>query len=110
MLISELGTGAGAVAGAGAGSRDPGIEGQIRVPPGGSQNRQILEMEKSRAAAAPLLKYSHINLSSYEHSLEVTTAQTWNGLKPEYRNIVDISNFKLTMKFLLDHKIQLYKD
>ena len=29
-----------------------GLEGQIRVPPGGPQNRRRLEMEKKRAAAA----------------------------------------------------------
>ena len=52
----------------------------------------------TRAAVAPLLKYSHIILTSYEHSLEVVTAQTWNALKPSVRNILEISKFKTEMK------------
>ena len=65
---------------------------------------------QTRAATAPLLKYSHVILSSYEHSLEVVTAQTWNALRPEYRNIKEILKFKNTMKSLLNYKVEAYKD
>ena len=64
----------------------------------------------TREAQAPLLKYSNIVLTSYEKSLEVFIAQTWNDLDKVYRNIVDISSFKTEMKTLLSKKIDLYLD
>ena len=64
----------------------------------------------TREAQAPLLKYSNIVLTSYEKSLEVFIAQTWNELDKKYRNIVDISSFKTEMKALLIKKIDLYID
>ena len=64
----------------------------------------------TREAMAPLLKYSNIVLTSYEKSIEVFVAQTWNGLDKDLRNIVDLSSFKLKMKELLAAKINLYVD
>ena len=64
----------------------------------------------TREALAPLLKYSNIVLTSYEKSLEVFVAQTWNCLDKDIRNIVDISSFKCKMKQLMTEKISLYID
>ena len=64
----------------------------------------------TREALAPLLKYSNIILTSYEKSLEVFIAQTWNSLDRSLRNIVEISAFKKEMKVLLAQKIAQYLD
>ena len=77
-----------------------------------SQKVELLNIRPrcTREALAPLLKYSNIILTSYEKSLEVFVAQTWNSLDKRLRNIVEISSFKNEMKSLMAQKIALYLD
>ena len=77
-----------------------------------SRNNKFVDIRPrhTRAAVAPLLKYSHIVLTSYEHSLEVSTAQVWNTLLPRQRNIQEISVFKREMRSVLQDKIDAYNN
>ena len=51
-------------------------------------------VRETRQSSAPVLAYSIIKCSSYEHSPEVICAQEWNALVPELRNIDDYDLFK----------------
>ena len=64
----------------------------------------------TRLATAPLLKYDNVISASYDHSIEVFTAKSWNVLLPVHRNIQEISKFKVEMKVLLQNKVELYED
>ena len=59
----------------------------------------------TRSAVSPLLKYHLIHATSYEKSIEVHVAQTWNKLPPNVRDTETISQFKKLMKVMLDSTI-----
>ena len=64
----------------------------------------------TRIAIAPLLNYGTIHVRSYEKSIEVFIAQTWNALTPHEREIEAISSFKTSMKEKMKDIIKNYKD
>ena len=59
----------------------------------------------TRLAQYPLLKYSFIHTTSYENSIEVYVAQTWNALLPSIRGTESLAEFKKLMKVSLADSI-----